>query len=61
MTAQQITLETMTMAHPSGAVELTRRRLTHLGGGITMRRTAGELKDETAPHRTYALVSRALR
>lgn len=49
------------MAHPSGAVELTRRRLTHLGGGITMRRTAGELKDETAPHRTYALVSRALR
>jgi N-acetylglutamate synthase-like GNAT family acetyltransferase len=40
---------------------LTRRGLAHVGGGITMRRTAGEPKDETTPHRTYALVSQALR
>ena len=40
---------------------LTRRRLARVGDGITMRRTAGEPKDETTLHRTYALVSQALR
>ena len=40
---------------------LTRRGLAHVGGGITMRRTADEPNDETTPHRTYALVSQALR
>ncbi|MBZ9982395.1 MULTISPECIES: GNAT family N-acetyltransferase [unclassified Mesorhizobium] len=39
---------------------LTRRGLAHVGGGITMRRTADEPKVEIRSHQTYALVSQAL-
>jgi GNAT superfamily N-acetyltransferase len=40
---------------------LTRRGLTHVGGGITMRRGTDAQEDtRTAPRRIYALVSQAL-